>query len=221
MSIAPAIRQRSEDQVESILAAATPLFAEHGFDGVTTRQLAAAVGLNIATVHHHVGTKAELYRRVVGRLQSQELAVAQAFAAETSERSLPDAAAFRDLLFELMDRLLGQMLDEPARARLYVRRWMNPDDLARPDAEVNAAAFHDVLTGIFSRAARAGVPIALVDVPLLLRSFDWLVLGYFVTGLERGGGAQGNPFDEINVTRFREHLRRYLCRMLQLPERAG
>src|SRR5690606_41867061 len=37
------------ESVSQILDAATPLFAEHGFNGVTTRQVAAAAGLNIST----------------------------------------------------------------------------------------------------------------------------------------------------------------------------
>lgn len=213
LSVAIPVRSRSEEQAECILAAVTPLFAERGFDGVTTRELAAAAGLNIATVHHHLGTKGEVYRRVVARLQEQELALARSFAEETDERALPDAAAFRDLLFELMDRLLEQMAQDPTRARLYVRRWLTPDDVARPESERNAAAFQQVLTQIFERAVRAGVPIPEVDVPMLLRSFDWLVLGYFVTGLEGG-----QTFDERAVGRFREFLRKYLCRMLGLPE---
>jgi AcrR family transcriptional regulator len=150
---------------------------------------------------------------VVARLQEQELRLAQTFAEETAGRPLPDARAFRDLFFELMDRLLEQMAKDPARARLYVRRWLSPDDVARPDSERNAAAFQQVLTEIFERAARAGMPMPAVDVPMLLRSFDWLVLGYFVTGLE-----SRETFDERAVARFREFLRKYLCRMLGLPE---
>jgi AcrR family transcriptional regulator len=64
---------RSEEQVEWILDAVTPLFAEKSYDGVTTRELAAAAGLNIATVHHHLGTKGEVYRWVVAALEDDHL----------------------------------------------------------------------------------------------------------------------------------------------------
>ena len=216
MSLALPARVRTEDQVEAILAAATPLFAEHGYDAVTTRQLAAAVGLNIATVHHHVGTKPELYARVVARLYEQEIAVAEAFLKETETVRPKDAAAFRDLLFGLLDRLLDLMVAEPARARLYARRWLNPHDASSALADAQAEAFHESLRKVVARAKQAGVSLQGLDVPLLLRSFDWLTVGYFVTGVGQGG--RDDPYAPENVVRFKAHLRQYLCRMLALPE---
>ena len=73
LSLAAPVRSRSEEQVEWILAAVTPFFAEKAYDEVTTRELAAAAGLNIATVHHHLGTKGEVYRRVVAALEDDHL----------------------------------------------------------------------------------------------------------------------------------------------------
>ena len=40
-----------------ILAAARDLFATHGVDGVSVRQIAAAAGVNHALVHRYFGTK--------------------------------------------------------------------------------------------------------------------------------------------------------------------
>jgi TetR/AcrR family transcriptional regulator len=56
------IRQTS---VEQILAAAENVFAEHGFDGATMAQLAAAAGLPKANLHYYFGTKERLYRAVL------------------------------------------------------------------------------------------------------------------------------------------------------------
>ena len=53
-------RQRAE-----ILAAATELIAAHGIKGMTMRQLAAAAGLNIATLYHYFGSKSELIGAIV------------------------------------------------------------------------------------------------------------------------------------------------------------
>ncbi|WP_425558522.1 TetR family transcriptional regulator [Kitasatospora albolonga] len=43
-------RSTADTSRERIIAAATTLFAEHGYDGTATRTIAAAAGLNIATV---------------------------------------------------------------------------------------------------------------------------------------------------------------------------
>jgi TetR/AcrR family transcriptional regulator len=56
------IRQTS---VEQILAAAENVFAEHGFEGATMAQLAAAAGLPKANLHYYFGTKERLYRAVL------------------------------------------------------------------------------------------------------------------------------------------------------------
>ena len=48
-----------------ILAAATELIAAHGVEGMTMRQLAAACGLNIATLYHYVGSKSELLGAII------------------------------------------------------------------------------------------------------------------------------------------------------------
>ncbi len=49
---------------DRILKAATRLFAEHGFDGVSIRAIAAAADSQLALLHYHFGSKANLYRAV-------------------------------------------------------------------------------------------------------------------------------------------------------------
>ena len=56
------IRQVS---VEHILAASEKVFAQHGFEGATMAQLAAAAGLPKANLHYYFGTKERLYRAVL------------------------------------------------------------------------------------------------------------------------------------------------------------
>jgi TetR/AcrR family transcriptional regulator len=48
-----------------ILAAAEPVFAEHGFAGASMSMLAAAANLPKANLHYYFGTKERLYRAVL------------------------------------------------------------------------------------------------------------------------------------------------------------
>ena len=48
-----------------ILSTAPAVFAESGFAGTSTRQLAAAAGCNIATLAYHFGGKQGLYEAVI------------------------------------------------------------------------------------------------------------------------------------------------------------
>lgn len=50
---------------ERILTAARELFAEHGYDHVTIRMIAAAAGANVALVHRYFGSKADLFAKVL------------------------------------------------------------------------------------------------------------------------------------------------------------
>ncbi|HUN39256.1 MAG TPA: TetR/AcrR family transcriptional regulator [Acetobacteraceae bacterium] len=51
--------------MDQILAAAEKVFAQHGFEGATMAQLAAAAELPKANLHYYFGTKAGLYRAVL------------------------------------------------------------------------------------------------------------------------------------------------------------
>ena len=86
---------------ELIVAAATRLFAEHGFDAVSLRQIAREAGVDPALVHHYFAGKDEVYAASV---------------------ELPADPA--EVLAELGDR----PLDERATALLtaLVRLWEGP-----------------------------------------------------------------------------------------------
>ena len=95
----------STDNAERIVSLAADLFAQHGFHGVTTRQIAAAAQLNIATVHHHVGTKGELYARVLDRMQREENELAARFLEALDGAIAQGAAALRTLLISTADEI--------------------------------------------------------------------------------------------------------------------
>jgi AcrR family transcriptional regulator len=54
------------ERQEALVEAAYRLLAERGFEGLRTRDVAARVGINIATLHYHFPTKEKLIRGVVG-----------------------------------------------------------------------------------------------------------------------------------------------------------
>src|SRR5258708_29305145 len=54
------------DRQEALVRAGYELLAERGFEGLRTRDIAAKVGVNIATLHYHFPTKEKLIRGVVG-----------------------------------------------------------------------------------------------------------------------------------------------------------
>jgi AcrR family transcriptional regulator len=53
------------ERQEALVRAAYDLLAERGFEGLRTRDIAAKVGVNIATLHYYYPTKEKLIRGVV------------------------------------------------------------------------------------------------------------------------------------------------------------
>lgn len=54
----------------TILRASTKLFAQHGFEGVTMRQIAKAADITLPSIYHHFGNKSDLYRAVEEEMYS-------------------------------------------------------------------------------------------------------------------------------------------------------
>lgn len=61
----------SQNAAEKILVIAEKLFAIHGFDGVTLRQLTSAADVNLAAVNYHHTDKESLFRRILGQRLAQ------------------------------------------------------------------------------------------------------------------------------------------------------
>src|SRR3954447_20816061 len=58
-------RMSSDDRRAQILNTACELFAQKGFRGTTTRELAAAVGVTEPVLYEHFRTKSDLYRAII------------------------------------------------------------------------------------------------------------------------------------------------------------
>lgn len=56
-----------KNTIERMLEAATQLFAQRGFSGVSVKELAEAAAVNIASISYHFGGKEKLYMAVMER----------------------------------------------------------------------------------------------------------------------------------------------------------
>jgi AcrR family transcriptional regulator len=61
-------QQRSLDTRERLVEAALHVFAEHGFEGATTREIARRAGVALAALPYHFETKQALWRAAADRI---------------------------------------------------------------------------------------------------------------------------------------------------------
>lgn len=71
MTEAPSKYASTDTRRREIAAAVRALIVEKGIDGLRTRDVAARVGINIATLHYHVPSKEALLDLVVDTLQEE------------------------------------------------------------------------------------------------------------------------------------------------------
>jgi len=98
-----------EGRLAEIAMAARELIAERGFEGLRTRDIAARVGINVATLHYHVPSKEALIRIVAQSLRADFIAQNQSrprAGLSAVEILKLEFADFRETIVETPERLL-------------------------------------------------------------------------------------------------------------------
>lgn len=194
---------------DRIVAAATRLFAEKGYDATSTRAIADAVGLNIATVAYHVGGKSDLYREVMRRAHvAQRDSVVAALA--DLDKSEPTVEATRAGLHRFVDAYLTFCVTHPEVPALWMRRWLaEGEDLAELEQEFTGPLVAQVGAQVRSRLERSDVA-GDVDVELLVYTIVWTTHAFSRAGVVDESGIRVAPTDVVNLQRFRRHLHRLI-----------
>jgi AcrR family transcriptional regulator len=147
---------------QEILQAAIKLFAGKGFNGTTTRDLAAEAKVNEAIIFRHFKTKQDLYRAILEdrlsrsqdfpctEMEAHEAGDEKAFLELIAQRFLEkherDTTFMRLMLFsaleghELSDMFLAEMASRAPLAK-YLKRRMGQRSIRKMDPHLAARAF--------------------------------------------------------------------------------
>jgi AcrR family transcriptional regulator len=106
-----------------LLKAAAEVFAEHGYQDATVRQICARAGANIALVNYHFGDKLELYTEVL-RFASQPGPGQARF--DLSPGAMEPAAALRRIIGALVERAFETSDQANLRFRLILNEFVRP-----------------------------------------------------------------------------------------------
>ncbi|MFC6879043.1 MULTISPECIES: TetR/AcrR family transcriptional regulator [Actinomadura] len=199
----------TDDGTERIIAVATELFAELGFDGTSLRMIADAAGVGVASVTDLVGGKTDLYRAVMMRAhEAERAALADATVAFTPTRQ--GMAGVVDAYFDFyagnprmvslwLHRRMGDAADIAELEELYVR-----PPFARLAGALRGAAPEDI------------------DIDYALWTIPWLISGFLSSGImhsdpDAHGHGEGMHLTPQDLADFRRYLHQVVELLLPLP----
>jgi AcrR family transcriptional regulator len=160
-----------------ILDAALPLVGELGAAGTSMRRLAAACGLNVATIYHYFPSKADLLRALI-----EERRYGERMAADDppADSALPPDARFRAFFAWLVARTL----EEETVLRMLLGEGLRADPTARSSARDLLAALDTTVSGWLT----AGFPeiVALTPAPTAARAVRRALLALLTEHLATG-----------------------------------
>jgi AcrR family transcriptional regulator len=178
-------RMPSGERRRSIVASAIHLFAEKGFRGTTTRELAGALGVSEPVLYQHFATKRDLYTAIIEAKAEQGRGLS---AGLREQFAGSDDRAFFERLAEL---ILRHSDEDPEFLRLLMFGALERHELARRFYAGHIVQFHDLVAGYIRRRIKEGA-FRRVNPNLAARSFIGMVNAYASSHVLFGEPAKAN-----------------------------
>lgn len=201
-----------------IIQTARNLFARYGYDGVSTRMLASEVGISVATLNYHIGSKAQLYETVFQDIFVEDDALVSEFCNSITDATIANPAAFRDALLGFIVDHIDLLSQHPDAARLWLRRWLAEPDtqIAQLDVDFGRHLYKEI-RDVLRRAQAVGTITKPFSMRYVLMSFTWMEYGFFSGGtLGTTAEAAEREQDQLALETFKMHMQLYVCNMLGL-----
>ena len=185
-----------------ILAAAEEVFAARGFEGASTREIAARAGANISSLHYHWASKETLYVAVVQDVFDRLTALLRGTLAHVASERTREVVVAR-----VMRELVAFMAAHPTVPKLLARRLLEPDVELGVDREVLGPAW-DVFAHWLGRNARR-LPDA--EQRLVMLSVHSVLLLYMLDSSSYRSLLGGSVFEAP----LRGQIERHLVRLVE------
>lgn len=183
-------RMTSEERRAAIVQAAARIFAEKGFRGTTTRELAAAVGVTEPVLYEHFRTKRDLYSAIIGERATEGLALLAALRDEYAEKQ-DDRGYFN----ELGQMIVNWYTHDPTFIRLLLFSNLEGHELKELFHERSHECFSIVASYIERRIADGAMRP--VNSRVAARAFFGMVAHYALTGMVFGCAPFPEPPREV------------------------
>jgi len=167
----------SEDRRAVILDTACKLFAEKGYRGTTTRELAAAAGVTEPVLYEHFRTKGDLYSAIIEAMARTGVEILSRLSLQFQD-SADDHAFFHALAESIID---WYATDE-AFVRLLLYSNLENHELKNLFHERSNGCFL-IVSGYIARRQSAGRIRAEIDPAVAARGFFGMVAHYALTAV--------------------------------------
>jgi len=141
---APVLTKASDNTRTRLLRAAAEVFAEHGYENATVRQICTRAGANVALVNYHFGDKLELYTEVL-RFVAQP-GTGAGFALPFS--ALEPTPALRQIVEAMVERAFETGDQANLRFRLMLNEFVRPSGATARAVDVVLRPVYDRLREI-------------------------------------------------------------------------
>lgn len=168
----------SQDRRAAIVQAAVGLFAERGFRGTTTRELAAAVGVTEPVLYHHFKTKRDLYSAII---EGKAREGARKFAALL--RPYMEACDDRGFFGNLAEHILQRYSEDPAFVRLLLFSALEGHELAEMFYRRRVSGFYKKLVTAYIQQRIKQGAFRRMDPMVAARAFAGMVHHHALLGV--------------------------------------
>ena len=140
--------QGEKNTIERMLEAATKLFAQRGFSGVSVKELAEAAAVNIASISYHFGGKEKLYMAVM----EQQFAAIEEILRPLKQTDISAVESIH-LIGELSLQVHKKC---PYFNRLMLSENVNPNTFYLEEMAKEAKNFRELTCNILQRGVESG-----------------------------------------------------------------
>jgi AcrR family transcriptional regulator len=198
---------------ERILQVAEELFAQKGFEGTRTRDIAEQAGINISTLHFHWKSKEELYTAVYQQLLSRRAKLSEeVFALLTATLASPES--WQETIQAVVERMFTFFRAHEYAARLETH-YLLTTDVSHKVLDRSQAG--SLLMSVAERL-RSLMPEKLtrqLDVELTIMTVNAFLREYF-TNPAAFGRLLGERSPEALERRVKRYVRQMVARLYDL-----
>ncbi len=205
--------KKKKDTRERILLLAEELFAKQGYDGTSTRQIAAGVGISIQTLHHHIKNKANLYNLILENSMAPVTSMINQYVEEMLKQDLNDDTILKAGMDQFVDDLFDVVHENPNYPLLFLRQSLEADPgLKKFELEQLVPTIRNWTKKVEEKVdeeRRKGL-----DIPLLLLTLSWVYWTLFVNPHFLSGVLEMDMNSPEYTDRLKQHVKDVTVKIL-------